>query len=92
MECWVISYCVGNRIIAEGVYNKMTDRRHNIPITLDYRVAYTVIQGLKNWLIKLEEMLDKAVVDSGQEIPCRRKTDKDRRKRDYHKPAPGAYM
>ena len=68
----------------------MTEHRHNIPITLDYRVAYTVIQGLKNWLNKLEKMLDKAVVDSGQEIPCRRKTDKDRRNNDFHKPDTGS--
>ena len=73
------------------------DRRHNIPITLDYRVAYTVIQGLKNWLARLEAILDRAVVDSGQKIPCRRKTDKERRnnvregKRDVHKSAPGAW-
>lgn len=57
-------------------------RRHNIPITLDYRVASTVIMGLKNWINHLEKMLDKAVVDSGKEIPCRRKTDVDRRKDD----------
>ena len=55
---------------------------HDIKVTLDYRVAHTVIQGLKMWITKLESLLDAAASSESGEIPCRRINGKDRRKGD----------
>ncbi len=54
----------------------MNKERHNIPVVLDYRVAYTIIKGMRGWLDKLENMMDEAVRKSGNEIPCRRNGDR----------------
>ncbi|HHE04786.1 MAG TPA: hypothetical protein ENL19_01830 [candidate division WOR-3 bacterium] len=48
------------------------DRRHNIPVILDYRLAHTIINGLRGWLDELEKVMDDAVRKAGSEIPCRR--------------------
>lgn len=53
--------------------------KHNIMVSLDYRVAHTIIQGLKQWLQKMEDMLDEAAASSGDELPCRRTNGDDRR-------------
>ena len=55
---------------------------HDIKVTLDYRVAHTVIQGLKMWITKLESLLDEAVAVENKDIPCRRINGADRRKGD----------
>ena len=49
-------------------------------VSLDYRVAHTIIHGLKQWLEKLENMLDESAAAAGDEIPCRRINESDRRK------------
>ena len=43
--------------------------KHNIMVSLDYRVAHTIIQGLKQWLQKMEDMLDEAAASAGDELP-----------------------
>ena len=57
--------------------------KHDIDVTIDYRVAYTVLQGMKSWVQKMENILDEAAATAGDELPCRRNTDrrkmKDRR-------------
>lgn len=53
--------------------------KHNIMVSLDYRVAHTIIQGMKQWLEKLENMLDESAASAGKDIPCRRTNGNDRR-------------
>ena len=52
------------------------DNSHNIRVVLDYRVAHTIIGGLRMWLDKLDKMLDEGVQKNGEIIPCRRKGDR----------------
>lgn len=49
------------------------DRRHHIPVVIDYRLAHTIIKGMRGWLEELEKVLDTAVRKGGSKIPCRRK-------------------
>ena len=77
LEYRVVPNSFSGRIAIEGVYTAMSP--HNIKVTLDYRVAHTVLQGMKQWLQKMEDLLDKAAAESGDNTPCRRVNGKDRR-------------
>ena len=66
------------------------DNRHEILVVLDYRVAYTVISGLRmelvssgivnqelnKWIDQMEKILDKGVQKSWNKKKCRRKGDR----------------
>lgn len=49
-------------------------------VKIDYLVAGSIIKGLRAWLAKLEKMLDAAVLEEKNKIPCRRYNGTDRRK------------
>jgi hypothetical protein len=69
--------------------DKYKDRRHNIPVVLDYRVAHTVIGGFKmslatkgivdpelnKWIQEIEDLLDKGV-QGEWDGKCRRNGDR----------------
>ena len=49
-------------------------------VKIDYKVASTIIKGLRGWLDKLSDMLDNAARKK-IDIPCRRYNGPDRREK-----------